>query len=314
MDFMRHLTGGALLGVLALSGCSHPTDEEKNAPLEPLDAYDAGEFDDVVLNFAEPEQAVAFFRDHLAENPGNAEYRRGFALSLMRANRNEEAVVAWAKLVDAGQATKEDRVNYAETLVRTDKWDEARKQLDAVPPTYETYERYLLEALMSDRAKTWEKSDSFYANARGLTTRPASVLNNWGISNLARGNYQRAEELFLESITYDDKLFNPKNNLVISRGKQGNYRLPIMAMTTSERAQLLYNLGVEAVRNGDIDIAKGLFAEALETSPTYFSEAAAALDSLNNSVTISDEIDPSLLGVELPVPDAPEAPELPGTF
>jgi Flp pilus assembly protein TadD len=112
-------------------------------------------------------------------------------------------------------------------------------------------------------------------------------LNNWGISNLSRGNFAKAEELFLEAITFDNKLFNPKNNLVIARGKQGNYRLPIMAMTSEEKAQLLYNLGLEAVRNGDISEAKGLFADALETRPQYFAEAAAALESLNTSVTVS---------------------------
>jgi Tfp pilus assembly protein PilF len=289
MAMLHHLMGGALLSAFVLSGCSEMTDEEKNADLGTVNAIDATELNDLVLTFADPAEAVEHFRGLLESNPSKAEYQRGFAASLSRANRHDEATVAWKTLADSGNATSEDRVGYAESLVRSDKWDEARGVLDSVPPTYETYERYLLEALMADRAKAWEKADTFYSNARGLTTRPASVLNNWGISNLARGNYARAEELFLESITFDDKLFNPKNNLVIARGKQGNYRLPIMNMTNTEKAQLMYNLGLEAVRNGDINEAKGLFADALETHPQFFAEAAAALESLNNaSVIIND--------------------------
>ncbi len=288
MGLLHRLTGCALIGAFALSGCSEMTDAEKNADLGGINAIDATELNDLVLTFADPEEAVAHFRDLVTNEPTNPEYQRGFAASLSRANRHDEATVAWKTLIESGNATNEDRVGYAESLVRSDKWELARNELDQVPPTYETYERYLLEALMADRAKSWEKADAFYSNARGLTTRPASVLNNWGISNLARGNYVRAEELFLESISFDNKLFNPKNNLVISRGKQKNYRLPIMTVTSTEKAQLLYNLGLEAVRNGDINEAKGLFSDALETHPQFFSEAAAALESLNSSITASD--------------------------
>lgn len=287
MDMMRRLMGGAVFGVMALGGCTEMTDAEKNADLGSVNAIDATQLNDIVLTFADPEEAVNHFRDLVTAEPANPEYQRGFAASLARANRPDEASVAWRTLVASGAATNKDRVAFAESLVRSDKWDAARAELDNVPPTYETYERYLLEALLADRAKAWEKSDAFYSNARGLTIRPASVLNNWGISNLARGNYARAEELFLESITFDGKLFNPKNNLVIARGKQKNYRLPIMNVTSAEKAQLLYNLGLEAVRNGDTNEAKGLFAEALEVSPQFFPEAAAALEALNTSLSVT---------------------------
>jgi Flp pilus assembly protein TadD len=273
---------------LVLAACSEMTDAEKNQELGLVNAIDATELNDLVLTFSDPEAAVEHFRGLVEAQPDNPEYQRGFAASLGRANRHDESTVAWRKLIDSGNATNDDRVGYAEALVRTNNWDQARAALDQVPPTYETYERYLLEALMADRAKAWKKADAFYENARGLTTRPASVLNNWGISNMARGNYARAEELFLESITFDDKLFNPKNNLVISRGKQKNYRLPIMNVTATEKAQLLYNLGLEAVRNGDLNVAKGLFAEALETHPQHFAEAQAALESLDTSITVTD--------------------------
>jgi Flp pilus assembly protein TadD len=308
MGLLHHLKGGALLGVIALGGCSDKmTEEEKNADLGRVNAIDATQLNDIVLTFADPDDAVSHFRELVTAEPNNPEYQRDFAASLARANKFAEATVAYKTLVSAGNATSKDRVAYAETLVRTDNWEDARKQLDSVPPTYETYDRYLLEAMMADRAEQWEKADAFYGNARGLTTRPASVLNNWGISNLARGNYARAEELFLESITFDDKLFNPKNNLVIARGRQGNYRLPIMSMTNEERAQLLYNLGLEAVRNGDVDEAKGLFAEALETSPQYFGEAKAALEALDNSLVIVPEAE-----VEAEAELEPSAPPLSG--
>ncbi|MFQ5621813.1 MAG: tetratricopeptide repeat protein [Paracoccaceae bacterium] len=274
----------SLAVAMALGACNGITDAEKNAPLGKLNVIDASDLNELMLNFSDPEQAVDYFREASAANPERVDLRRGHAQALSRAGRFDEAVVIYTRLVDAGQATNDDRLDYADALIRTGNWKEAKAQLDAIPPTYETYDRYRLEAMVADSSKDWERADSFYEIARGLTTRPAPILNNWGISHMARGDFKRAEKLFLEAITYDDKLFNPKNNLVIARGRQGNYRLPVLRVNEAERAQLLYNLGLEAVRNGDIAVAKGLFEEAIDTHPQHFEAAAAALEQLQASV------------------------------
>ena len=121
--------------------------------------------------------------------------------------------------------------------------------------------------------------------ASGLTTKPASVLNNWGYSKLSRGDYADAEKLFADAIRQDPKLFTAKNNLVLSRGAQGNYALPVMQMTQVERAELLQTLGLAAVKRGDVEIGKGLLRDALETHPQHFEAAARALDALEGTVT-----------------------------
>ena len=140
------------------------------------------------------------------------DFRLGHARSLVKAKRYDEAAVLLAQLVESGDADNEVRLEYVDALFRTGNWEMAKTQLDAIPPTYETYDRYRLEAMVADGNKDWKRADSFYETARGLTTRPAPILNNWGISNMARGNYARAEDLFLEAITFDDGLFNAKNN------------------------------------------------------------------------------------------------------
>lgn len=274
----------ALASILALGACSELTDAEKNAPLGDLNVIDASDLNDLMLNFADPDAAVDYFRASLAANPDRVDFRRGHAQALARANRYDEATVVYAQLVENNEATDDDRLDYADALFRVGKVDKAKEQLDAIPPTYETYDRYRLEAMVADGNKDWTRADSFYETARGLTTRPAPILNNWGVSYMARGNYGRAEELFLEAITFDDGLFSAKNNLVISRGRQGNYRLPILRVTEAERAVLLYNLGTTAEKRGDIDIAKGLFAEAIDTHPQYFAAAVAALAELQDNV------------------------------
>jgi Tfp pilus assembly protein PilF len=198
----------------------------------------------------------------------------------VRAKRNAEAVPAWASVVEHPEATADDRVDYAAALIRSGDWTKAKQVLDAVPPTHETFERYRLEAMVADANKDWTRADSFYETAIGLTTQPSTVLNNWGFSKLTRGDSQAAERLFTEALTYDPAMYTAKNNLVLARGAQRNYTLPIIDVTQTERAELLHTMALTAIKQGDIAIGKELLQQAIETHPQYFEAAVLALRAL----------------------------------
>ncbi len=276
---MQTIVAGGLLAV-SVAACSPMTEAEKNASLGPMNVVDETGLDDIMLNLADPEEAVAFFRDSLAQHPDRVDLKRGYAKSLVRAKKYSEAALVFEELVASGEATDEDRLAYAESLVRNGAWEDAKKQLDAIAPTVETFKRYFLEALVADHNKEWEKADRFYDIARGLTTKPAQVLNNWGISKLNRRQYDNADKLFKQAIMADPKLFAAKNNLVLSRAKRRIYELPVMPMTDKERAVLLYNMAREAIKNKDIDIARGLLETAIEVNPQHFAAATSLLGSL----------------------------------
>ena len=186
----------------------------------------------------------------------------------------------WSKLEGA---TNEDRVDYADTLLRAGDWARAEQELDKVPPTFETFKRYRLEALIADSNEEWKKADSFYEIATGLTTRPSGVLNNWGYSKLTRGDYADAERLFTDAVRQDPKLFTAKNNLVLARGAQRNYALPVIPMDQKERAQLLHTMGLTAVKQGDVQTGKSLLRDAIETHPQHFEAAVRSLSALENN-------------------------------
>lgn len=279
LSIKKTMISGVAL-TLALAGCDHMTEEEKNADLGVINVIDAVGLSDVMLNLADPAEAVKFFRRSLAEDPENVSHKRNLALALVRAREYAEATLVFEQLIETGEATSDDRVAYAESLVRNGVWDEAKVQLDAVPPTIETFDRYFLEALIADHNKEWEKADRFYDVARGLTTRPAQVLNNWGISKSNRGQTTEAEKLFKQAITADPTLFAAKNNWVISRAKRSIYQLPVMPTTDTERAILFFNIAREALNNGDKDIALGLLDNAIDTHPQFFEPAVALRDSL----------------------------------
>src|SRR5690606_33247786 len=145
------------------------------------------------------------------------------------------------------------------------------------PPTHETFERYRLEAMVADSKKNWQKADSFYEIAAGLTTKPSGVLNNWGFSKLTRGDAPGAERLFVQALTFDPTMFTTKNNLVLARGAQRKYELPVVKMSQSEKAELLYTMALTAIKQGDVSTGKQLLREAVDTHPQHFETAARAL-------------------------------------
>ena len=137
--------------------------------------------------------------------------------------------------------------------------------------------------MVADSNEEWDRADSFYEIAVGLTTTPAGALNNWGFSKLSRGAYRDAERLFTEALRHEPGLFTAKNNLVLARGAQRNYDLPVIAMTQIERAQLLYTLALTAIKQNDLTIGKGLLQEAIDTHPQHFEEAVRALRALEDN-------------------------------
>lgn len=273
----------ALTGLVLLAACAGRSGEaEVRRALQDLDAIEDAGLSEVMMTVADPAEAIAFFTRKAAEDPSAIGPRRGLAKSLVRAGRTTEAVAAWEQVVAHPEADWSDHVELAGARIRADDWDGARATLNAIPPTYETYERYRLEAMVADAAEDWARADSFYEIAAGLTTTPAGVLNNWGFSKLSRGDYAAAERLFIEALRHDPQMFTAKNNLVMARGAQRNYSLPVVPMTQEERAQLLYTLALTAIKQNDVMIGRGLLREAVDTHPRHFEEAARALEALES--------------------------------
>lgn len=249
-----------------------------------LNVIDENNLNDIMLTVADPNEGVLYYKKAVLNDPTRIDFHRGLGKSLVRAKKPEESLASWKTVVASAQSTSADNVDYADALIRSNKWDEAEKVLDAVPPTVETYKRYRLEAMVADSNKEWKRADSYYETAVGLTTKPASVLNNWGYSMLTRGNFGRAEKLFGDAISYDPKLFTAKNNLVLARGAQRNYEIPIVPMSQAERAQLLHTMALTAIKQGDVATGKGLLKDAIETHPQHFEAAVRSLQALEEGV------------------------------
>lgn len=273
----------ALAASIGLAACNQPrSDADVQRAIKSVNVIDESNLSDIMLTVGDPKEAVAYFQKASTENPDRLDLKRGLAKSLIRAGQTAQGVATWEQVLTHPQATLDDRVSLADALIRANDWARAEAELNKIPPTHETYERYRLEAMVADSKKNWKKADSFYEIAAGLTTKPAGVLNNWGFSKLTRKDYAGAEKLFAQALTYDPTLFTAKNNLVMARGAQRKYDLPVIEMTQTEQAELLYTLGLTAVKQGDVLVGKGLLQNAIDTHPQYFEAAVRSLDALES--------------------------------
>lgn len=273
-----------LAGALALSACDKLKRPDVDKEVDGVNVIDASNLNDIMMTVADPNEAVSYFQRSLQQEPDRVDFKRGLAKSLVRAGRASEAVLVYENLLKDHKTTNEDLVDHADALIRTNEWDQAENILDRVPPTFETYKRYRLEAMIADSNKEWNKSDSFYETAAGLTTKPAGVLNNWGYSKLTRGDYDAAEKLFLEAITHDKEMFTAKNNLVLARAAQRKYTLPVIHLNQVEKAELLHTMAISAIKQGDIDVGRGLLEEAIDIHPQHFDAAVRTLAALKNQI------------------------------
>jgi Tfp pilus assembly protein PilF len=266
---------------VTLSACGDGnSDAEVQRAVRSLNVVDESNLNDLYLTAGDPDEAVNYFQRASGENPDRIDLKRGLAKSLIRAGKPTEAIAVLTAITQSPEATPEDMVDLADAYIRTNEWDKAEATLSAIPPTHETFDRYRLEAMVADSKQNWAKADSFYEIAAGLTTTPAGVLNNWGYSKLSRQDYAGAEKLFVQALTYDPGLFTAKNNLVLARSAQNKYDLPVVQMTQTERAELLYTTALAAIKKGDLAVGKALLGEAIETHPQHFEAATRSLAAL----------------------------------
>ena len=268
------------IAAISLSACESVSNKE-----DPLAAniIDEANLNHLMLTASDPSDAVKYFDQALAHEPERADFRRGLAISLSRAERYNEAARVFQELITLGQDQPSDRLDYAFVNIKLDRWDDVKTLSHTFPDGLQTPRRYLIDAMVADQDSDWAASDKAYARAEELSSRPAAVLNNWGVSQMARGDMAGATATFERAVSFDPRLFNAKNNLAIVRGLQGYYDLPLVPLTDEERAVLLNNLGIIAMRRDDEDIARGLFAAAVKAHPQYYASAADKLAVLSGS-------------------------------
>ena len=269
--------------ILSLAGCQEMKTTEERRSSDPINIIDEANLNDLMLTVGDPNDAVRYFREAVNREPDRVDLKRGFAISLSRARRYHDSAVVFGQLEGQNVLSNEDKVEYAFALTQLGRWDEVDRALNSVDSTYESARMYILRGMYHDQNSDWVLADAAYGRAMELSAQPAVALNNWGVSQMSRGDLSGAIETFEQVVYLQPDMFDAKNNLVIARGLAGDYRLPPISVSESERAQLLHNLALIALRRGDVDVAKSLLTDAVDTHPLYYAQAVDKLRALETA-------------------------------
>ena len=126
------------ISTIGLSACEQGmSDAEVERALKDVNVIDETNLNDVMLTVADPDEAVTYFQRTLAANPNRIDLQRGLAISLVRAGKATAASSAWATVLEHPDSTNEDRVEYADALIRSNQWD--RAELEPPPAALRTY-------------------------------------------------------------------------------------------------------------------------------------------------------------------------------
>ena len=184
-------------------------------------------------------------------------------------------------MISLGGGATNDRFAFLRDLVRAEFWPEAESQIAAIGDTVTwTPAQRLYAAVTFDNLQRWEDADLSYSRALSGSKRQAAVLNNWGVSKLARQDYDAAEQLFGQALDADPQFAHAKVNLALASALKGDFDIPALAMDEIEKAHLFHDVGLIALRRGDKETARRLIQAAVDSHPRHYRKAADLLTKL----------------------------------
>ena len=269
---------------LVTQGCAISEEEKAAAAAQTVDVIAENDLNDIMLTLADSKAAVEYYRRAVGREPERVELKRGYALSLARDGQHAEARLVFEDVVAKGGAQPGDLVEYARSLAMLDDFEAADRALARLPADYRNAREEQLRGMIADHRRDWAAADAHYDAARKLTAQPAPIYNNIGVSKMARGDMQGAEDAFRQALIHDPRLFEAKNNLALSYALQKQYRLPVISLTEEERAILLHNIALVALRQGDEKVALGLLQQSVKAHPRRWAPAADKLATLQTLV------------------------------
>jgi Tfp pilus assembly protein PilF len=197
--------------------------------------------------------------------------------------KDEEALVRYRQLlaVAPDDASLSERAGIA--ALKLGKIDDAIVLLDrSTKSVGVTWRAWNARGVAADLQQDWSTADIAYRKAASIAPEEAEVVNNQGWSQLLRGDWRNAADLFADASAKDPHSTRIANNLELARAALSSdlpRRNPGEA--DSAWAARLNDAGVAAQLLGDKQRAVAAFAQALEARGSWYDRAANNLKAAN---------------------------------
>ncbi|HXI87445.1 MAG TPA: tetratricopeptide repeat protein [Parvularculaceae bacterium] len=221
-------------------------------------------------------EASAAFRTALAQNPNDLDARYGLAESLRLGGDPEASKAEYLKVAASPDWRAKALEGEGSADLVTGDQDGAYESFNAaVELDPNSWRAWLGLARLRDLAHDWANADEAYAAAMKTSDQKAVVLNNEGVSHLARLDTPGAIDLFQQALAADPALDRARTNLELARATSDASVDGIAASEpdAKKRAQKLNNYGYVAMLQGRLDEAERAFESAIEAYPSFYPTA-----------------------------------------
>jgi Flp pilus assembly protein TadD len=269
----------SLLGALVLAGCATGGAGQPSSALgSPDERVMLEQQAAAALRSGRVDQARNIYRGLLQRTPGDA----SLSAALAEAERllgNDEAALNHAQAaIDSGETkptvTAQALFTSAAVLLVQGRDEAAEERLQhAVELDPNNWRAWNALGQARDRRQAWGMAEKAYAAALQHAPKEPAVLNNYGMSQLAAGNYAQAEQLFAKALERAPDLDIVDTNLRLALALQGRYEAALAATATGTTPGSLNNVGYAALMRGDYPSARAFFLQAIDASPSFYEPA-----------------------------------------
>jgi Flp pilus assembly protein TadD len=269
----------SLLASLALAGCTTGGPEQALGALGPMgNRAQLEERAATALRSGRVDQARDIYRGMLQRAPGDP----ALAAALAEAERllgNDDAALAQAQTVIDGGAAQpavlaQAQFTAAAVLLVQGRSEAAEERLQrAVELDPTNWRAWNALGQARDRRQAWEVAEKAYLAALEQAADEPAVLNNYGMSQLAAGNYARAETLFARALELAPDLAIVDTNFRLALALQGRYDAALAGTAMAAAPESLNNVGYAALMRGDYPSARAFFLQAIDASPSFYEPA-----------------------------------------
>lgn len=269
-------------GCLASFGAAKPEIAIKETPTSEAALKSGWEYMDQRAYGA----AIQAFRVALSKDPGDENLQFGLAEAYRNTGRLELAESEYAELLQSQEYRGAALTGIGHVKLASYDSNGAFEMFStAITEDSTAWKAWLGLAQLRDLAKDWEAADEAYRHALANTPDSALVLNNHGVSMIARGDAKTALT-YLEmasSLAADSPRIQTNIDLARAMLDNGDQSGKDSHLDSKTLARKLNNRGYVAMLSGDFASAEQYFLEAIEAHPSFYAVAHKNLHTLRTA-------------------------------
>ncbi len=230
--------------------------------------------------------AIQAFRVELSNDAENESLRFGLAEAYRYAGYSQQAESRYAELLESVEFRSQALTGIGHLKLSNYDADGAFEIFStAVAEDEAAWKAWLGLAQLRDLAGDWDAADAAYKRALLETTNRAVVLNNHGVSMMARGEPQAALAYLdmAASIASDDVRIRTNIDLAQAMSEEAPDLDREGQPDSKVRARIFNNRGYVAMLNGRHADAENYFNAAIDTHPSFYAVAHKNLRTLKTN-------------------------------